>query len=161
MNKMLITLTALTLTATPLFAKKHHDTQGAAPATGIFGRWQTARQEDENRTATVEIFPCDGDNAKICGKIVALEEPIDPETNAPKLDKHNPDESLRTRPILGVPMLKGFEKKDDKTYENGSIYSPRTGKTYASSLKLVDDSTLDVTGYIFFFSKTQQWKRVQ
>ena len=122
------------------------------------GVWQTAKKDDENRTAHVEIYDC---GEQLCGKIIALEEPIDPETGEPKLDKKNPDESLRDRPIMGVKMLKGFTKKDDVTYVDGTIYSPRTGKTYESKLHLNKEGVLEITGYIFFFSKTQDWTRVK
>lgn len=130
-------------------------------ATGIKGVWQTQKQEDENRTAHVQISDCDDNPQQLCGKIIALEEPIDPETGKPKLDKKNPDESLRDRPIMGVKMLEGFNKEDENTYTGGTIYSPRTGKTYESKIHLTKDGVLEVTGYVFFFSKTQEWTRVK
>jgi len=37
---------------------------------------------------------------KYYGRIVKLKEPIGPETGKPKLDKNNPDESLRSTPLL-------------------------------------------------------------
>ena len=150
MKKTLLMLCAAALLNMPAMATESKK--------GIKGIWQTAKQDDENRTAHVEIYDC-GD--KLCGKIIALEEPLVPETKKPKLDKQNPDETLRDRPIMGMKMLKGFVDKDENTYVDGSIYSPRTGKTYESKIHLNKDDILEVTGYIFFFSKTQEWTRVK
>lgn len=132
----------------------------ATDTTPILGVWETQAQEDEDRTARVEITPCVSSSEKLCGKIVWLQEPIDPETKQPKLDTHNPDPTLRSRPIMGLEMMSNFERVDNRTYDNGTIYSPRTGKTYASSVYLTDEDVLEVTGHVFIFSKTQKWKRI-
>jgi hypothetical protein len=124
LNTTLITLLSLPILATTLCT----GSVLASNETGIKGVWKTEKQEDENRTAHVKISNCEGNPEQLCGKIIALEEPIDPETGKPKLDKKNPDESLRSRPIMGVSMLKGFSKDDENTYSGGSIYSPRRGK---------------------------------
>tara|TARA_R110002095_G_scaffold70325_3_gene60015 strand:- start:305 stop:805 length:501 start_codon:yes stop_codon:yes gene_type:complete len=153
----LATLLTLPLLATSLCAEAPLSSND----TGIKGVWQTEKKEDENRTAHVEISNCSDNPQQLCGKIIALEEPIDPETGEPKLDKENPDTALRSRPIMGVLMLKGFEKEDENTYSGGTIYSPRTGKTYDSKLELTKDGILKVTGYILFFWKTQTWTRVK
>ena len=153
----LIPLLALPLFVTSLYAQ----TPDIANDTGIQGVWQTEKKEDENRTAHVQISNCEDNTEQLCGKIIALEEPLDPETGKPKLDKKNPDETLRSRPIMGVLMLKGFNKEDANTYTGGTIYSPRTGKTYESKIRLTKEGILEVTGYVFFFSKTQTWTRVK
>lgn len=157
LNRTLATLIALPLLATSLCAKDPE----AVNETGIQGIWQTQKQEDENRTAHVQIDNCEDNPQELCGKIIALEEPLDPETGKPKLDKKNPEENLRDRPIMGVTMLKGFNKENGNTYTGGTIYSPRTGKTYESKIHLTEKDILEVTGYVFFFSKTQQWTRVK
>lgn len=145
--------TLLTLLALPFLTASLY-------ATEIKGVWQTEKKEDENRTAHVEISNCIDNVQQLCGKIIALEEPLDPKTGKAKLDKENPDKTLRNRPIMGLFMLKGFEKESDNTYVNGTIYSPRTGKTYDSKIHLTDKGTLEVTGYVFFFSSTQKWTKV-
>lgn len=152
MKKILITLFTISFFVHPLCAT---DTQN------IKGVWQTEKKEDENRTAHVEISYCDDNPEHLYGKIIALEEPLDPDTQEPKRDKENPEESLRDRPVMGLLMLKDFQKRDDETYIDGTIYSPRTGKTYDAKIHLTKDGILEVTGYVFFFSKTQEWTRVQ
>lgn len=157
MNKILkttlATLLALPILTASLFAQ--------SPNASIKGVWQTEKKEDENRTAHVEISDCDDNPQQLCGKIIALEEPLDPDTGQAKLDKENPDERLRSRPIMGMLMLKGFNKEEGNTYTGGTIYSPRTGKTYESKLHLTDNGTLEVTGYIFLFWKTQNWTKIK
>lgn len=149
---LLPTLFSALLLSTPSIA--------ADTSNGIKGIWQTEKKEDEKKTAFVEISDCVHDASLLCGKIIALEEPLDPETKQAKLDKKNPDEKLRDRAVMGLLMLKNFEADDDtKTYTNGTIYSPGTGKTYDSKLKLNGD-IVNVTGYVFFFSSTQKWTRV-
>ena len=154
---------ATLLTAAPSFSHGAGN-DGPAPISAsdpLLGIWKTERKEDENRTADVEIAPCQDSRYRICGKIVGLEEPIDPDTGKPKLDKHNPDESLRSRPVMGQYMLTNFRMNDDGDYVDGEIYSARTGKTYRAKLFLNDKGELEVTGYVFIFSKTQVWTRVK
>lgn len=120
------------------------------------GYWKT-----EDQKAIVNIYPCLNDQQKLCGKIVKLRDPIDPETGNPKVDKKNDDAKLRDRPLLGLEMLTGFipEKGSATKWEEGAIYSPTEGKTYRSTMEL-DGDTLKVAGYVLFFSKTQKWTRV-
>jgi uncharacterized protein (DUF2147 family) len=129
----------------------------------LVGVWLTEKKEDESSQAKVEIAPCASKAEQLCGKIIWLEEPIDSETGKPKLDKQNPDKALRDRPIMGVEMLAGFNKETDTHYTGGSIYSPKTGKTYSSELEVKDENKdqLHVTGKVLFFSSTQTWNRVK
>jgi uncharacterized protein (DUF2147 family) len=96
------------------------------------------------------------------GKIVWLKEPIDPETGKPKLDKRNPDESLRTVPTLGLVNLKGFTyNEEEKEWQNGTVYDPKVGKEYSCKMNLQDANTLDVRGFIgvSMFGRTDTWTR--
>ncbi|MBU3677788.1 MAG: DUF2147 domain-containing protein [Chitinophagaceae bacterium] len=96
------------------------------------------------------------------GKIVWLKEPIDPETGKPKLDKRNPDESLRNVPTLGLVNLKGFTyNEEEKEWQNGTVYDPKVGKEYSCKMKLQDANTLDVRGFIgvSMFGRTDTWTR--
>ena len=65
----------------------------AAAALAAEGVWLT-----DGGKSHVEIRPC---GVKPCRKIAWPEEPTD-ENGSPKLDKYNQDESLRSRPILGI-----------------------------------------------------------
>ena len=94
------------------------------------------------------------------GEIVWLKEPRD-DDGSEKRDIHNRDESLRDRPILGLPLLTGFSGRGGGEWTGGEIYNPEDGKTYRSRLKLADPATLKVSGCVLFFCKTQTWTRVE
>ena len=90
----------------------------AAELPPIFGDWHT-----ENQDSTVRLYPC---GEELCGVIVALKVPpdVDPES---VLDTHNKKAELRTRPLLGLEFLRGFEKESDGRWTDGYAYNPRDG----------------------------------
>ena len=100
---------------------------------------------------------------KYYGRIVKLKEPIDPETGEPKLDKNNPDESLRTTPLLGFRMLKDFVYMGDDEWAEGTIYDPQNGSTYSCTIAMKKDGSLDIRGYIGVkaLGRTDVWKRIK
>ncbi len=79
----------------------------------------------------------------------------------PRLDEFNPDPALRARPLLGVTILHGFEYQGEHVWKGGTIYDPNTGKTYKSTMTLVDRDTLKVRGFIGFslFGRSDIWTR--
>jgi uncharacterized protein (DUF2147 family) len=111
-------------------------------------------------TALIKIFK---NKDKYQGKIVWLKEPNDPETGQPKIDKNHPDEGVRTRAILGMSNVWGFEyKPDDKEWSGGFIYDPKNGKTYDCIISLKSDNELNVRGFIMgmtMFGRTDTWVR--
>lgn len=109
----------------------------------VLGKWLT-----EAGDAQVEIYKS-GD--KLNGKIVWLAQ--GPETK----DKHNPDEKLQSRKLMGVNILSGLSKSKNK-WEGGKIYNPKNGKSYKCSIWL-EGEQLKVRGYIGVFYETQTWKR--
>lgn len=121
----------------------------------LLGVW-----EPSNGKAKVKIEKI---GEKYYGKIVWLKIPNDPETNLPKVDKNNPDEALRNTPLKGYRMLKDFVYKGDGEWAEGTIYDPESGSTYSCVIKMKDDNTLDIRGYIGIstFGRTDVWKRLQ
>lgn len=99
---------------------------------------------------------------KYFGKIVWLREPVDPNTQQPKVDKNNPDESLRQVPLKGYRILKDFIYKAGE-WIDGTIYDPENGSTYSCVIKMRDINTLDIRGYIGIktFGRTDVWKRLE
>ncbi|MCB2206508.1 DUF2147 domain-containing protein [bacterium] len=123
-------------------------------ADGIVGTWLV-----QDGKAKIKIYNKAG---KYHGKIVWLKEPNDARGN-PKLDKENPEENLRSKPIMGLVLLHGFEYDEDNVWEDGEIYDPKNGKTYSCELTLSEDgNTLDVRGYIgfSFIGRSQTWTRI-
>lgn len=100
---------------------------------------------------------------KFYGKVVWIKEPIDPETGQKKLDKSNPDPALRTRPRLGLRVIKDFTFMSNGIWDNGTIYDPENGSTYNCKITMKDLNTLDIRGYIgvSVFGRTDVWKRVK
>jgi uncharacterized protein (DUF2147 family) len=122
-------------------------------ADAIVGVWESG-----NGKARIKI---DKASDKFNGRIVWLREPND-EAGKPKLDKNNPEEALRSKPLLGYSMLKGFSYQGEKKWEEGTIYDPESGSTYSCTITMTDENTLDVRGYIgvSLFGRTDVWKRV-
>lgn len=74
-------------------------------------------------------------------------------------DTENPDEAARNREILGLQILGGFERAEEK-WRRGEIYDPTEGKTYRSAIYRIDEDTLGVQGCVGFICLTQEWERV-
>lgn len=121
----------------------------------VIGNWKNGEG-----TGIINIYRTT--SGHYAGKIVWLKEPIDPDTGQPKLDKRNPDESKRTQPTLGLVNLHGFTyNAEDKEWVDGNIYDPKVGKEYSCKMKLKDNNTLEVRGYIgvSVFGRTDTWTR--
>lgn len=120
----------------------------------VLGNWLTAKGD-----AKVQIYK---KNNKYYGKIIWLKTPND-EHGKPKVDKENPDESLKKRPIIGLEILTDFVYDGDYTWVDGDIYDPKSGDSYSCKMYLSKDyKTLEVRGYIgiSLFGRTETWKRV-
>ena len=92
-----------------------------------------------------------------------MKNPIDEDTKKPKLDKHNPDAKLKSRPVQNLEILTDFVyEADDNEWTDGEIYDPKTGKTYSCYMVLNNPNELKVRGYIGFsmIGKTNIWTRV-
>lgn len=120
-----------------------------AAATSPVGSWIT-----EDLTALVTIAPC---GQSLCGtvsKVLAVQPGI------PDTDVHNPKAELRHRPLLGLPVLSGFRWSGTE-WTSGSIYDPKTGKTYRSRLAMNPDGSLKVSGCVLFICETQRWTQAR
>ena len=54
----------------------------------------------------IRVADCGG---ALCGTIIWLKEPNDPDTGKPKTDKNNSDASKRSRPLIGVQIVLGMK----------------------------------------------------
>ena len=98
---------------------------------------------NEEKNAKLQFYETNG---KLFGKIVWLKD-LD-KNGKPLLDQFNPNDKLKSAPLLGLVFLKNFQKGGEKAWKDGTIYDPNSGKTYASNMKLVSPTQLDVRGYI-------------
>ncbi|MEE1944756.1 DUF2147 domain-containing protein [Pedobacter sp. KR3-3] len=144
MVKKLSFLFILALCTLSVFAQKNDD---------ILGKWINPSGEGQ-----IEIYK-KGD--KYFGKLAWIKEPND-ENGKPKTDVKNPNASLRTKPLLGLEILKDFVF-EDKKWTDGSIYDPKTGKTYSCNITLKENGQLNIRGYIgiSLIGRSESWKRVK
>ncbi len=125
----------------------------AQSADAIVGKWL-----NKDGDAHIQIYK---NGNKYNGKLVWLKNPKD-EVGKTKVDTKNPDANLRSRAIWGLEILKGFSF-DDGTWEDGTIYDPKSGKTYSCKLTMSGNDKLDVRGYIgiSLIGRTDTWSRVK
>ena len=95
------------------------------------------------------------------GNLLSRSNQIDPETGKPKLDKNNEDASAKSKPVLGLINIWGFEYKSESLWEGGNIYDPKNGNTYSSTMRLINGNTLEVRGFIgvSLIGRTDTWTR--
>jgi uncharacterized protein (DUF2147 family) len=121
----------------------------------LIGIWQPS-----NGRAKVKIEKI---GTKYYGKLVWLKEPNDPTTQKPKVDKNNPDESMRNVPLKGYRMLKDFVYAGKDQWNEGTIYDPENGSTYSCEINMKDKNTIEIRGYIGVkaLGRTDVWKRLE
>lgn len=122
---------------------------GVAAADPV-GLWTTPK-------ATVRVADCGG---ALCATVTSLKEPRTP-AGDPVLDIHNPDESKRSRPVVGLSFISAMKPDGDRWL--GRIYNPEDGKTYKAYITEQADGALKVQGCALagLACKTQIWKRSQ
>jgi uncharacterized protein (DUF2147 family) len=118
-----------------------------AAAEPVAGSWVTA-----TRDGVVQIGAC---GASLCGRLQRFL--IVPPQGADQRDVHNPDAKLRSRKLLGLPILTGF--REDGAVWRGTIYDPKAGKSYRSIIRRLDPRRLEVKGCIGPFCQTQVWTK--
>lgn len=125
--------------------------------------------QNENKVVGVWLTQ-DGDSkvtiskdakGKFHGEITWLKEPL--KNGKPKVDDKNPDTKLQNRPIMGLRLLDGFVyNKSNNEWESGTIYDPKSGKTYKCIMWFENDpNVLSVKGYIGFslIGREVKWTR--
>jgi uncharacterized protein (DUF2147 family) len=114
------------------------------------GTWLT-----QAGTSRVKIADCGG---ALCGTIIWLKEPNDPETGKPKTDKNNSDSAKRSRPLMGVQIVLGMKPNGADKWA-GQVYNAEDGKTYSGSFTLTGASKADLKGCVAFICKSKGWTR--
>lgn len=135
-----------------------------AQAPSAMGTWLTASGK-----AQVRIEACaDPASGALCGFISGLINPSGPNgvVVAPEVatDFRNENPALRSRKVLGMPLIWGFKKTSDPSaFEGGQIYNAENGKIYSANISLQPDGTLRLRGYVGspMFGETQVWTRVK
>ena len=125
----------------------------SANCQSIIGKWKTIDDETGEAKSIVQIYK---KGNKYYGKVVDI---LDAKKKKQRKRCTLCKDSRKDQIILGMEIIKDL-KKDDDEYEGGTILDPSNGKIYDCKIWLDDKNTLNVRGYIMFFYRTQQWKRV-
>ncbi len=123
----------------------------AAQDDGLLGRWRTPAEN-----GVVSIERC---GAAVCGRLVdAAPLRADPDQR----DVRNRSAALRTRPLKGLLVLRGFTG-GPRTWSGGPLYDPNSGQTAGTgTLTLTGPDTLSVRGCIApLLCRTQTWTRAR
>ena len=128
-------------------------TAGAVKPDDIVGVWLI--EEDGEAVEKVEIHACEGTYR---GKIVWLKS--QETTGLPITDEKNKSEEKRSRPLLGLEVMHGYEFDGKDTWRGGKFYAHRKGKTVSPKLTLIDENHLKIQVKILFVKKSFVWKRV-
>jgi uncharacterized protein (DUF2147 family) len=116
------------------------------------GNWLT-----QTGTSRIKIADCGG---ALCGTIIWLKEPNDPETGKPKTDKNNSDAAKKSRPLIGVQIVLGMKPAGEGKW-TGQVYNAEDGKTYSGNLTYSGGTSLQLQGCALggLVCKSQTWTR--
>lgn len=119
-------------------------------ADDVVGTWLTS-----NKEGRIAIYKSGG---KYAGKIQSGSS-----KSTEHFDVHNPEPARRKDSLIGLELLKNFKYDGDGKWTDGTIYDPKSGKTYSCNMTLTDRNTLRIRGYvgISLLGRTEVWTRVQ
>ncbi len=120
----------------------------------IVGVWSV--ETDEEATEHIEIYQHDD---LYFGKIIWAKSPQD--SSGPALDVKNKKEELRSRPLVGLEIIRDYKFNGEDSWEDGEFYAYKKGRTASPKLTLIDEDHLKIQVKILLFKKTFVWPRVQ
>jgi uncharacterized protein (DUF2147 family) len=91
---------------------------------------------------TIRVYQC---GQALCATIATVEPPLDPSTGQPWTDKHNPDVSKRSRPLVGVQVLSAMQPNGGGRW-SGTLYDTDRGQTYVGNLIELRPDTIRIEG---------------
>lgn len=113
---------------------------------------------NKDKDAKIQIYK---KGAEYFGKIIWLKNAKNDQGQDRKDDK-NPDDNLKKRTISGLEILKSFKYDgDEEKWSEGTIYDPKSGKTYSCKITLKDKNNMNVRGFIgvSLIGRTDVWTR--
>jgi uncharacterized protein (DUF2147 family) len=126
----------------------------AQQADKITGIWW-----NDEKTSKIKVEKKDG---KYIGTIVFMI-PEKYKNGQPPKDDNNPDESLRSRSLIGLQILQDFDyDANKKEWKNGKIYDPKSGNTYDCYAWMESDDLLKLKGFVAgirWLGRSSEWYR--
>jgi uncharacterized protein (DUF2147 family) len=119
---------------------------GLALAAEPTGEWRVA-----NGAAFIRIDDCGG---ALWGTISWEKQP--------GVDSHNPNPGERSRPTLGIPILRAMRPTKPGLWE-GEVYNAQNGQTYSSRISLTAPDMLRIEGCVLagLICGGESWSRVK
>ena len=123
-------------------------------AQSLVGTWLT-----QDGSSRVQFRSCAQNQ---CGYIVWLREPVDPETGKARQDKFNSNDSLKSRPLVGLLMITDIAATTAGAWE-ATLYNPRDGNSYKGKLRDLGGGRLELKGcaLLGLICKTEVWTRAE
>lgn len=120
----------------------------------IVGTWLT-----DDGASKIEIVAAKGPDGGTVynGRVAWLKEPV--HDGKPLHDANNADAALRERPIMGLEIVSGFRPAAAGGWTGGTVYSPRSGKSFPAEMSLTADGRLQIKVKAGIVSKTVYWTR--
>lgn len=120
-------------------------TAGAAYAQSPLGEWRV-----EEGTADIRVAQCNGG---LWGVIAWTKGPAG-------TDENNPDPTLRSRSVIGMPILINMQPSGDRW--EGQVYNAENGQTYKSYIGLESPDVLKIEGCVLggLICGGEKWTRV-
>lgn len=126
----------------------------AQEADKITGIWW-----NEEKTSKIKVEKKDG---KFIGTVVYMI-PEKYVNGKPPVDDKNPDVKLQSRPVVGLQILSGFVfDAGKKEWKSGTIYDPKSGKTYDCYAWFESNDLLKLKGFVMgmrWLGKSSEWYR--
>ena len=118
----------------------------------VIGEWVTIDDATGREKSVVMLYE---EKGQLYGSIQEL---LLPEDAGKRCE--NCKGELKDQPIVGMKIINGLVPEDG-SWTSGTILDPANGKDYDCTLRLEDDNTLLVRGYIgfSFIGRTQKWVR--
>lgn len=116
----------------------------------VVGYWRTPGG------SIVRIAPC---GHLLCLTVAKISPRIPTGTHS-VTDLHNPDPTLRNRPLCGLRIGEGFVEVDPQHARGGHLYDPKGGRTYSGEMT-AEGNLLHLRGYLGLriFGRTETWTR--
>lgn len=120
----------------------------------VLGPWLTGK-----KGAVIDIYRC-ARGKELCGRIAWLKKPYHKDGEL-KRDPENPSPSLRKRPLCGIQVFTGLRRTSADTWGRGRVYNPEDGRRYRAYVRVNDDGTLYIRGYIGIplIGRSETWTR--